>query len=92
MARALACSGELQFAVLLFQSRISKIIPAPASPNTGPTTAEGIAAASEQRIYAAAMPLPSEFDLLDRVAKHRARLERSFTTALHELKQLQKER
>jgi hypothetical protein len=38
------------------------------------------------------MPLPSEFDLLDRVAKHRARLERSFTTALHELKQLQKER
>ena len=49
-------------------------------------------AASEQRIYAAAMPLPSEFDLLDRVAKHRARLERSFTTALHELKQLQKER
>ena len=49
-------------------------------------------AASEQRIYAAAMPLPSEFDLLDRVAKHRARLERSFTTALHELQQLQKQR
>jgi hypothetical protein len=30
--------------------------------------------------------------LLDRVARHRTRLEHSFTTALHELKQLQKER
>lgn len=49
-------------------------------------------AASEQRICASHMPIPSEFDLLDRVAKHRARLERSFTTALHELQQLQKQR
>jgi hypothetical protein len=49
-------------------------------------------AASEQRIYANHMSIPNEFDLLDRVAKHRTRLERSFTTALHELQQLQKER
>jgi hypothetical protein len=47
---------------------------------------------SENRIYEANLSWEARFDLLDRVAKHRTRLERSFTTALHELKQLQKER
>jgi hypothetical protein len=49
-------------------------------------------AATENRIYETPLPLHAQFDLLDRVAKHRTRLERSFTTAVHELKQLQKER
>ena len=49
-------------------------------------------AATENRIYETPLPLHAQFDLLDRVAKHRTRLERSFTTALHELQQLQKER
>lgn len=49
-------------------------------------------AATENRVYETPLPLHAQFDLLDRVAKHRTRLERSFTTALHELKQLQKER
>ncbi|MGD0061753.1 MAG: hypothetical protein ABSD58_20280 [Verrucomicrobiia bacterium] len=49
-------------------------------------------AATENRIYEIGLPLHSQFDLLDRVAKHRTRLERSFSAAMHELKQLQKER
>jgi hypothetical protein len=49
-------------------------------------------AATESRIYELPLPLPAQFDLLDRVAKHRTRLERSFTTAVHELRQLQNER
>jgi hypothetical protein len=49
-------------------------------------------ATSENRIYEAGLPLQAQFDLLDRVARHCTRLERSFTTAMHELKQLQKER
>jgi len=49
-------------------------------------------ATSETDIYQAGLPLGRELDLLDRVSVQRTRLERSFTTALHELKQLQKER
>jgi hypothetical protein len=49
-------------------------------------------AASERKVYEAGLPLKSQFDLLDRIARHTARLERSFTAAMHELKQLQKER
>jgi hypothetical protein len=49
-------------------------------------------AATENRIYEIGLPLHSQFDLPDRVAKHRTRLERSFSAAMHELKQLQKER
>jgi len=49
-------------------------------------------ARSETRIYQAGLPLRTELELLDRVSVQRTRLERSFTTALHELKQLQKER
>jgi len=49
-------------------------------------------AASEQQVYEQNLPLESRFDLLDRIARHSTRLERSFTTAMHELKQLQKER
>jgi len=49
-------------------------------------------AASEQQVYEQNLPLESRFDLLDRIARHNTRLERSFTTAMHELKQLQKER
>jgi len=47
---------------------------------------------SEQRIYRTEMRLESESALLDRVAAPRTRLERSFTAALRELKQLQKDR
>jgi hypothetical protein len=49
-------------------------------------------AASERRVYEAGLSIKAEFDLLDRIARHTTRLERSFTTAMHELKQLQKER
>jgi hypothetical protein len=49
-------------------------------------------AASEQRVYEKGLPLRAELDLLDRIDRRRTRLERSFTTAMHELKQLQKER
>ena len=49
-------------------------------------------AASERRVYEAGLSIKAEFDLLDRIARHTARHERSFTAALHELKQLQKER
>jgi hypothetical protein len=49
-------------------------------------------ARSEHRVYEANLPFTAELDLLDRIDRRRVRLERSFTTALHELKQLQKER
>jgi len=49
-------------------------------------------AASEQRIHEEDMTLQARFDLLDRVARHVTRFERSFYTALHELQRLQKER
>src|ERR1017187_7706452 len=49
-------------------------------------------ARKEQRVYETTLPMPAQFDLLDRIARHCTRLERSFTTAMHELKQLQKER
>jgi len=49
-------------------------------------------ARSEQRVYETTLPMESQFNLLDRIARHCTRLERSFNTAAHELKQLQKER
>src|ERR1019366_7745078 len=49
-------------------------------------------ARSEHRVYEANLPFTAELDLLDRIDRRRARLERSFTTGLHELKELQKER
>ena len=49
-------------------------------------------ARSEQRVHEANLSIKTEFDLLDRIDRRRVRLERSFTSALHELKQLQKER
>jgi hypothetical protein len=49
-------------------------------------------AASESRIYEANLPLEKQLALLDRVSVQRVRLERSFTTAMRELKQLQKDR
>src|ERR1039458_7092488 len=47
---------------------------------------------SERRIYQYEMSIEKQFALLDRVSTQRARLERSFTSAMRELKQLQKER
>jgi hypothetical protein len=47
---------------------------------------------TEHKIYEAGLTIAAQLDLLDRVARHCTRLERSFTTAMHELKQLQKER
>jgi hypothetical protein len=47
---------------------------------------------SEWRIHQYRLPLEQELPLLDRVSSLRARLERSFTTAMRELKQLQNER
>jgi|ERR1035441_2440734 hypothetical protein len=49
-------------------------------------------ATSEHRVYEINLPMAAQFDLLDRIARHCVRLERSFTTAVHELKELQKER
>jgi regulator of extracellular matrix RemA (YlzA/DUF370 family) len=49
-------------------------------------------AASEQRVHASNLAFTTELDLLDRIDKRRTRLERSFTAAVRELKQLQKER
>jgi hypothetical protein len=46
----------------------------------------------ESRIYHAGIPIEKQFALLRDVAAQRTKLERSFTTALRELKQLQKER
>lgn len=49
-------------------------------------------AASEQCIYAAGFRLDYRCALLDRLGRQRVRLERSFDSAMRELKQLQKER
>ena len=49
-------------------------------------------AVGESRIYAADIRTEEQLPLLREVASQRTRLERSFTTALRELKQLQKER
>ena len=46
----------------------------------------------EERIFTATDPGARQFALLDRVSAQRARLERSFSTAMRELKQLQNER
>ncbi len=47
---------------------------------------------SERKVCDAGLTITAEFDLLDRIARHTTRLERSFTAALHELQRLQKER
>jgi len=49
-------------------------------------------ARGESRIYEAGIRLQEQFVLLREVSTQRARLERSFTSALRELKQSQKER
>jgi hypothetical protein len=49
-------------------------------------------AASERRIHEANLELEKEFALLDRASVMRVRLEHSFTAALRQIKQLQKER
>ena len=49
-------------------------------------------AGGESKIYEAAIPPQEQFALLREVSTQRTRLERSFTAALRELKQLQKER
>ena len=49
-------------------------------------------AKSERRISEDRLPREKETPLLDRASALRARAERSFTSAMHELKQLQKER
>ena len=46
----------------------------------------------EERVFTATEPGARQFALLDRVSAQRARLERSFSTAMRELKQLQNER
>ena len=46
----------------------------------------------EERVFTATDPGARQFALLDRVSAQRARLERSFSTAMRELKQLQNER
>jgi hypothetical protein len=48
--------------------------------------------ASETRVYDRESQIKEQLALLDRVDARRARLERSFTTAMHELQRLQKER
>jgi hypothetical protein len=50
------------------------------------------AARNESRIYDANLQLEKQLALLDRVSVQRVRLERSFTAAMRELKQLQKDR
>jgi hypothetical protein len=50
------------------------------------------AARSESRIYDANLQLEKQLALLDRVSVQRVRLERSFTAAMREFKQLQKDR
>jgi hypothetical protein len=47
---------------------------------------------SERRIHQMDLRLDMEGALLDRVAARRARLQRSYTAAMHELQQLQKQR
>ena len=49
-------------------------------------------AASESRVYETKMPIEEQFTLLDRISVERTRLERSFTTGLHELNRLQTKR
>jgi hypothetical protein len=49
-------------------------------------------AATERRVHTAPLDLAEELALLDRVSGQRTRLERSFTSAMRELKQLQKDR
>ncbi len=49
-------------------------------------------AKGESQIYDAPIRIDKKFNLLREVASQRTRLERSFTTAMHELQQLQKER
>ncbi len=49
-------------------------------------------ARGENLIYQADLPLEKQLALLREVSTQRARLERSFTTAIHELQQLQKDR
>jgi len=49
-------------------------------------------ATSEQQVYEQNLPLEPRFDLLDRIPGHTTPLEVSLPTAMHELKQLQKER
>jgi hypothetical protein len=49
-------------------------------------------AASERRIHKENLELEKEFALLDRASVMRVRLEHSFTAALRQIKQLQKER
>jgi hypothetical protein len=49
-------------------------------------------AKQERRICECSLPIEEELSLLNRVSALRTRLERSFTTASHELKQSQKER
>ncbi|MGD0359968.1 MAG: hypothetical protein ABSC93_03815 [Bryobacteraceae bacterium] len=46
----------------------------------------------EERVFTDTDPGARQFALLDRVSAQRARLERSFSTAMRELKQLQNER
>jgi hypothetical protein len=47
---------------------------------------------AESTMYWAAISSEKKYALLAQAAQQRSRLERSFTSALHELKQLQKER
>jgi len=49
-------------------------------------------AKGESQIYDAPIALDKKFSLLREVASQRTKLERSFTTAMHELQQLQKQR
>src|ERR1019366_446375 len=49
-------------------------------------------ARSEQRVYETNLPMPAQFDLLDRIARHCTRPARSFSTAMHELKRYQRDR
>jgi len=49
-------------------------------------------AASESRVYETNMQFEERFALLDRISVLRTRLERSFTTGLHELNRLQTKR
>jgi hypothetical protein len=49
-------------------------------------------AQSENRIRQAGLQLGRELELLDRVARQRVQLERSFTTTMHELERLQLKR
>jgi hypothetical protein len=47
---------------------------------------------SERSVYDSKLPLEKELALLDRVSVRRVRLERSFTTAMHELERMQANR